>query len=129
MRTTKFGSRIIDAAEEILQLEYRAGSRNYFGEKLEQLAQEFDSYNIGPKQFKGKGKAQPDYCGYTLSVILDRAVRYFNNTKNDYRNANAKWFVDEAKKRGNIRVDKIPQPGCIFVTLRSGGSGYHVGLV
>jgi hypothetical protein len=90
MRTTKFGSRIVDAAEEILQFEYRSGSRNYFGDKLEQLVQEFDSFNIPPRQFKGRGKAQPNYCGITISVILDRAMRKFNDSVNTYRNANAK---------------------------------------
>ena len=37
MRTTLFGKKLIQAAEEVLQIEYRAGTRNRFGEKLENL--------------------------------------------------------------------------------------------
>jgi len=129
MKTTKFGSKIIEAAEEILQLEYRAGDRNYYGEKLEQVVQEFDLLqSVKSKVFKGRGKAQPDYCAITISVILDRAMRKYNGSDNTLRNVSAKYFIDESSRR-ELRIDNRPQPGCIFATQRSGGTGWHVSIV
>jgi surface antigen len=127
MKTTMFGSHIIKAAESVLQVEYRAGTRNCYGEKLEQVVQEFDT--IGKKKyFTGKGKKQVDYCGITVSVVLDRAMNAFDGTLNTFRSASAGEFLNLAKKN-KIRVDKQPQAGCLFVTKRTGGSGYHIGLV
>ena len=63
MRTTEFGRRIIESAEEVLQFEYRAGSRNYFGEGLERLIQEYDLLQPSNKRyFKGKGNAAMGYA-------------------------------------------------------------------
>jgi hypothetical protein len=129
MRTTLFGKKLIEAAEEVLQIEYRAGNRNYFGEALEGLVQEFDANTAGGRRlFAGKGKKQPDYCGITVSVIIDRALREYSGQSNNYRSASAKWFKDNAS-RHNLRIDKIPRDGSLFLVKRSGGSGYHIGFV
>lgn len=127
MQTTQFGINIIRAAEDVLAIGYRAGTRNQYGEKLEQLWKEYDAHS-GTKLYKGAGNKQADYCGGTVSVILDRATRAFNGQSNKFRSASAKEFENLAKKF-NIRIDNTPRPGCLFTTLRSGGSGRHVGLV
>jgi surface antigen len=127
MNTTLFGKKLIEAAESVLQIEYRAGENNRFGEKLEQVVREFDAAG-NTKLFAGVGRRQPDYCGITVSVIIDRAMREYNGEANAYRSASAKWFKDNAKKFG-LRIDKTPRNGCLFLTKRSGGSGYHIGFV
>jgi len=127
MRTTFFGQQLIKAAEDVLQVEYRAGNRNRFGERLERIVKEFDSGG-STRFFKGAGKQLPDYCGITVSVIIDRALQMYNGQANTYRSASAKWFKDNAR-RFNLRMDKVPRDGCLFLTKRSGGSGYHIGFV
>ena len=72
MRTTRLGREIIRAAEDVLSLGYRAYNKNLFGEKLENVIKEFDTLST-KKYYRGKGKEQPDYCGITQSIILDRA--------------------------------------------------------
>lgn len=128
IKTTLFGKALIDAAEEVLQVEYRAGNNNQYGEKLEQIVQEYDLNPIGGKKFTGRGKKQLDYCGITASVIIDRAVRKYTGQTNKFKSASASFFKNSASKH-KLRVDNTPTPGCLFLVRRDGGSGYHVGFV
>ena len=131
MRTTLFGQKLIQAAEEVLQVEYRAYDKNQYGEALERVVREYDTNALDKKfMFAGIGKKQPDYCGITVSVILDRAVKAFTEGKqtNTFRSAVAAYFKNNARLFG-LRVDKTPRDGCLFLTKREGGSGYHVGFV
>ncbi len=127
MRTTRLGYEIIKSAEEVLAMGYRAYNRNLYGEVLEEVIKEFDTLS-NKKYYRGKGKEQVDYCGITQSVILDRAFRNYDGSLNSFRTASAGEFKNLAKKHG-IRIDKKATVGALFLYPRSGGSGYHIGLV
>ena len=127
MRTTHFGSKIIASAEEVLGLGYRSFGNNYYGEKLEEVVKEFDA-NGGTSYFTGKGKAQPDYCAITASVILDRAFKKYDVSKNNIRNASANTLASIVKSKG-VRVDKKPAVGSLFIYERNAKGQGHIGFV
>jgi hypothetical protein len=127
MRTTFFGSKIIKAAEDVLGIGYRSFKKNYFGEKLEEVIQEYDRHD-GTRFFAGKGKMQPDYCAMTASVILDRAFRLYDGSKNTLRSASANTLSNLIKAR-KVRVDKKPAVGCLFSYIRNAKGQSHVGFV
>lgn len=136
IKTTKFGHEIVKACEEVMALGYRAGNKNRYGKVLEEVVKEYDSKtsscnqnNIGC-QYTGAGKKQNDYCAITVSVILDRATQKYKRDKNassEYRSPAASYFLTNLK--GKVTINNTPAPGCLFVIKRSGGSGYHVGVV
>ena len=127
MRTTKFGYEILKSAESVLGQGYRSGKKNYYGEKLEDIIKEYDSVG-GTKYYAGKGRQQPDYCAITASVILDRAFKNYDGSKNVIRNASANNLAVLAKKSG-VRVDGNPAIGSLFIYERNDKGQGHIGFV
>jgi hypothetical protein len=127
MKTTQFGYQLVKSAEEVLGIGYRAGDKNYFGDRLEDVIKEYDRHD-GTKFWAGKGKKQPDYCAITCSVILDRAFKRFNGSHNNVRNASAKHLSNLAIASG-VRVDDKPAIGSLFVYERNDKGQCHIGFV
>ena len=127
MKTTKFGYQLIKSAEDVLGIGYRSFGKNYYGEKLESIVKEFDAHN-NTKYWAGKGKAQPDYCAITQSVILDRAFKEFNGSKNLIRSVSANTLASLAKSSG-AKVNKTPSIGSLFIYERNDKGQGHIGLV
>jgi hypothetical protein len=127
MRTTLFGSKIIESAEEVLGYGYRSFNRNYFGERLEVVVKEFDSVS-GTSFFAGKGRKQPDYCAITSSIILDKAFRSFDGSVNAIRSASANTLGSLARSTG-VRVDRSPSVGSLFIYERNAKGQGHIGFV
>ncbi len=126
-RTTALGSAIIKGAESVLNTIYIAPKgRNCYGKELEEIVKEFDA-SFGTSYFRGAGKKQVDYCGIVVSVALNRAFQAFKGINTPYYSASARYFLTALK--GKVEINKTPAPGCLFLTRRGGGSGYHVGIV
>ncbi|MDR0927191.1 MAG: hypothetical protein LBO69_05430 [Ignavibacteria bacterium] len=144
MKTTKFGTYIVQEAERLLaaQIIENKGDNSDSQGQIYALWKEYTNHKYFAPTPKKTGPCLA-YCAITATVIVDRAVQNYalaNNMfskENPVRDASAANLMKKAES-ANVRTAGVdsknkatldPIPGCMFVVKGAGASGRHAGIV